>query len=452
MAFHRRLASQHVPSNSTLAAAPLFSLILLSASLAHADVIFNVNTVADQIDLDVSDGICQTSTGACSLRAAIMQANHLTGPIATRIKLPVGNYVLTRPVAGADGEDSGDLNLTSPLSAGQSIEIEGATASTSIIDANQIDRVLSIDLNRVVTLSKITLRGGYSLSALTRGGGIYSLGALTVLDSIIEANAANNGNGGGVHSLGTLHVERSIIRSNSGFLGGAVYLRGTGIIRESSIFSNAASFGGAIEVNGGSPTTTLYILNSTISNNAANSDGGGIDSEGNTFIYNTSIIGNDADHDRDQLGGIGGGVNIAAGSRFVAVNSLIADNTILDAPIPNDCNGELEVYGWNLLSDFTGCSFSGNGVAGRGHVSVNTIGPLSDNGGPTPTHALLAGSEAIDTTTAQGCIDDSLAALATDQRGAPRIAGARCDVGAFEYGSVVPSLDRIFFDGFDGDM
>ena len=246
MAFHRRLASQHVPSNSTLAAAPLFSLILLSASLAHADVIFNVNTVADQIDLDVSDGICQTSTGACSLRAAIMQANHLTGPIATRIKLPVGNYVLTRPVAGADGEDSGDLNLTSPLSAGQSIEIEGATASTSIIDANQIDRVLSIDLNRVVTLSKITLRGGYSLSALTRGGGIYSLGALTVLDSIIEANAANNGNGGGVHSLGTLHVERSIIRSNSGFLGGAVYLRGTGIIRESSIFSNAASFGGAI--------------------------------------------------------------------------------------------------------------------------------------------------------------------------------------------------------------
>ena len=111
MAFDRRLASLQVHSNPrTLAAALLFNLVLINASFARADVIFNVNTVADQIDLDVADGICQTSTGACSLRAAIMQANHLTGPITTRIKLPVGTYTLTRPVAGGNGEDRGDLD------------------------------------------------------------------------------------------------------------------------------------------------------------------------------------------------------------------------------------------------------------------------------------------------------------------------------------------------------
>ncbi|MEO7935020.1 MAG: choice-of-anchor Q domain-containing protein [Dokdonella sp.] len=422
----------------------------MNASIAHADVIFNVNTVADQIDLDVSDGICQTSTGACSLRAAIMQANHLTGPITTRIKLPAGTYTLTRPVAGGNGEDRGDLNLTSPLSAGQSIVIEGATASTSIIDANQIDRVLSIELDRVVTLSKVTVRGGYRTDM--PGGGIFSEGALTLLDSIIEANASDSG-GGGVHSKGTLDIRRSILRSNTGNSGGAAYVAGVGTIRDSSLYGNASHVvGGAIAVSFFPEPATLVILNSTISNNAANLNGGGIYNEGNTFLYNTSIIGNDADHDRDQLGGVGGGVNNHAGSRLVAVNSLIADNTILDAPIPDDCNGQLEVYGWNLLSDFTACTFSGNGVAGRGYVSGNTIGPLTDNGGPTPTHALLAGSEAIDTTTVQGCIDDSLAALATDQRGAPRIAGLRCDVGAFEYDSVVPTPDLIFRDGFDSGM
>ena len=446
MISHRRLASQHVPSNSTPAAALLFSVMLMNASIAHADVIFNVNTVADQIDLDVADGICQTSTGACSLRAAIMQANHLTGPIATRIKLPAGNYVLTRPVAGADGEDSGDLNFTAPLGFYQTVVIEGASAATSIIDANLIDRVISIALGRDITLSKVTLRGGFIRDLA--GGGIFNEGKLILRDSIVEASKTNT-YGGGIASTGTLDIGRSILRSNSGYLGGAIYVEGSAIVHESSLYANRAVFGGAILVSSSPSAATVYVLNSTMSSNTADSNGGGINSGGNTFLYSTSIIGNDAYHDVNLTEGFGGGLKIGPGSRVVAVNSLIAGNTVSNATTPDDCNGDLEVYGWNLLGDFTGCSFSGNGIAGRGHVSGNTIGPLTDNGGPTPTHALLAGSEAIDTTTAQGCIDDSLAALVTDQRGAPRIAGLRCDVGAFEYDSVVPTPDLIFRDGFD---
>ncbi len=49
---------------------------------------------------------------------------------------------------------------------------------------------------------------------------------------------------------------------------------------------------------------------------------------------------------------------------------------------------------------------------------------LSDNGGPTMTHALLAGSNAIDLAATCG--------LATDQRGALRSAGS-CDSGDFEF-------------------
>jgi hypothetical protein len=50
--------------------------------------------------------------------------------------------------------------------------------------------------------------------------------------------------------------------------------------------------------------------------------------------------------------------------------------------------------------------------------------PLANNGGSTPTHALLEGSPAADGA-GPGC-------PATDQRGISRPQGLRCDIGAFE--------------------
>ena len=47
------------------------------------------------------------------------------------------------------------------------------------------------------------------------------------------------------------------------------------------------------------------------------------------------------------------------------------------------------------------------------------------NGGTTSTHALLAGSAAVDSGGAAGC-------AATDQRGVERPQGGVCDIGAYE--------------------
>ena len=58
------------------------------------------------------------------------------------------------------------------------------------------------------------------------------------------------------------------------------------------------------------------------------------------------------------------------------------------------------------------------------------LGPLTNNGGPTLTHALLPGSPALDAG------DDSL--TGTDQRGFPRRSGAQVDIGAYEFGVPVP--------------
>ena len=54
------------------------------------------------------------------------------------------------------------------------------------------------------------------------------------------------------------------------------------------------------------------------------------------------------------------------------------------------------------------------------------LGPLQNNGGPTDTQALGAGSPAIDA-------GDPATCSATDQRGVARPQRARCDIGAFEY-------------------
>ncbi len=86
--------------------------------------------------------------------------------------------------------------------------------------------------------------------------------------------------------------------------------------------------------------------------------------------------------------------------------------------------------GWNcgVVRDGGG-NFDDDGSCGDGFRRITGLDPvLADNGGPTPTHALLPGSSALDA--AGGC------GLATDQRGFFR--DAACDSGAFEFGAREP--------------
>ena len=108
-------------------------------------------------------GTCHTAANTCTLRAAIMQANRASGAGAT-IMLPAGTYKLTIPAAGTDGETSGELNLTTPSNSSIPIGIVRAGAAVTIIDANQIDRVLYVDANRIATLSGATITNGYLAS------------------------------------------------------------------------------------------------------------------------------------------------------------------------------------------------------------------------------------------------------------------------------------------------
>jgi CSLREA domain-containing protein len=405
---------------------------------AHAQepppvVNFNVNTVADLIDDNAGNGVCHTSANTCSLRAAIMEANQ-SGVVAARIiiTLPPGIYRLTRAPSGFNGDDTGDLNLTTP-GAGQSITLLGAAAASTIIDANHSDRALRIQGGRVATIAKLTIRNGNA--AGDNGGGILMRSSTAIIeDCVIEGNQAELG-GGITNDSGVLNIARSTIRANTAEnQGGGIFVFGRTTIRDSTLHGNGARQGGGIQ-----NTDQLYVINSTLSGNHAFADGGGIFNSAESFLYNTSIVDNDANHQAVMLGG-GGGV-FSAGPRFVAVNSLIVGNTIHNADLW-DCTGPLETYGWNLLGTAANCTIVAPLTWGL--MNRNTLGPLRDNGGPTPTHALLAGSPAINATNNQGCTNESAASLGADQRGLPRGAGLDCDVGAYEFGAGV-----IFESGFE---
>ena len=93
-------------------------------------------------------------------------------------------------------------------------------------------------------------------------------------------------------------------------------------------------------------------------------------------------------------------------------------------------SGSIVSNGYNLSSDGT-CPFNGPGDLQN---TDPKLGPLQNNGGPTFTQALLAGSPAIDAGNPNGCTDGNGILLTTDQRGYPRPEkpGGRCDIGAYE--------------------
>ena len=400
-----------------------------------ASTVFTVDTVDDLVDGDIADGKCLTLENNCSLRAAVMQAEASTDS-QTVINVPAGIYKLTLEPGAKLSGSNGNLNISTPAIVFGDIYITGAGAARTIIDGDQRDNVLEIGSSRPVFLNGLTLRNGRTVSGKT-GGIISNAGYLKIADCVIENGQAATF-GGGIYNFGSLSVYRSTIRSNSAKWGGGLVSRGTSRLYDSTISGNQASIDGGGIYN----LSITTLVNSTISTNTANTDGGGIyaaagsvDDPVLSAIYSTSIIGNDADHDRDQLGGNGGGVFVGTNSRFVAVNSLFARNTLLDSPQYDDCRGTLELEGYFLIGERGGCTFTGN--QNWRQASIDAVDPvLKDNGGPTFTHATFDGVGSAHDFGFAACIDDTGAPLTTDQRGAPR--GADCDVGAFEFGATAP--------------
>ena len=253
---------------------------------------FFVNSTLDTVDANPGDGIVADADGNITLRAAIMEANALAGDSV--IILGAGNYDLT--ILGSDENLSltGDLDITDSTG---SLSIIGAGSGQTIINAAGLDdRVFDIRSGADLTLQGITVTGGNVIGG--SGGGIRNVGTLTLINSLVDGNAAEI-DGGGI-------------------LNGQLGLQGTLILTNSDVTNNSAVDGGGIFNNDQSDIT---IVDSEISGNTASSDGGGIfnDLQATVDILRSSVSGNTSTED-------GGGI----------YNNDLASVTITDSKVNNN--------------------------------------------------------------------------------------------------------------------
>jgi hypothetical protein len=173
----------------------------------------------------------------------------------------------------------------------------------------------------------------------------------------------------------------------------------------------------------------LTLTSSTVSGNAARYGGGGLNNGGQLVVRHSTITGN------QLVDAFVVGAGIVSNTQVTVENSLVAGNVSQFASIQSDVSGSL-TGSYNLIGDPDSAGGFVHGVNGNivgdglgGVLDINTVldTTLSDNGGPTLTHALVPGSPALDTG------DPNFAPPpATDQRGAPRVFRNRIDIGAYE--------------------
>jgi hypothetical protein len=344
-------------------------------------------------------------TGACTLPDAIAAANGDVATGACSAGSGDDTIVLTpgSTHAFASGQDGG-YGPTALPSITSTITIAGNGSTIRRDPGASSFRLLAISPTGELTLQDTTVTGGDAGDG--RGGAIYNYaGTLTLTGSTISGNTANgsqSGYGGGIAVYqSSLGVSDSTVSGNVARGGGgavATYLSPNVAIRSSTLSGNrAANYGGAVD----NYRSALVLFNSTISGNTA-AHGGGISNEGASstlFARFNTISGNTA--------ALGGDEVYSTPSNDVYVN-------------------DFNLFGHDGASGLVGLTPGATDVVPAAALGGILSPSLADNGGPTLTLALVAGSPAIDGSPA----GDSC--LATDQRGVTRPQGAACDIGAFE--------------------
>lgn len=399
----------------------LKSLIITKGSIGSAGAgIYNNGTltlmnctVSNNVASDKGGGIY--SLGTLTLSGSTV-SNNMSNDNGGGIAAFFGalNVTNNSTISGNSGLTGGGIWVGLDTNPGDST-ISNSTISnnTSLSDGGGI-----YDISRPLTITNSTLSGNSSTAG--NGGAIY--GNVTLTGSTLSGNSTPSGSGAGIYS-GNSTITNSTLSGNI-----AAYDAGgidsgsfsTVAILGSTLSGNQAgsnSYGGAI-FNHNAATTTL--TNSTLSGNKAGY-GGGIENQsgGIVNLMSVTMSGNQA----TNTGGIGGLANLG---ELNFVNTIIANST----------EGDCDYFGAATIP-IRSAIIVQDGHCYSAAIDDVKLGPLANNGGPTKTHALLAGSPAIDAGDNSYC-DDNPGANNLDQRGYARpvdgdaVPGAVCDIGAYE--------------------
>lgn len=446
---NRRRRSSHAgPTASHVARAVASRDLRQGIESLESRQLLTVITVTSLADTIANDG-------QVTLREAIQAANTdttvdgVTGNGADTIQFDPsltasGPAVIT--LGGTQLAITSDMNILGPGADRLTIDGNRASGIFKVDDSNP-----SLSSLKTVTISGLTLTGGQNKI----GGAIDSAENLTVLDSLITGNTAQQIGGGIASRIGTLTVKNSTISNNSAGDGGAIKNdNGTLTVVQSVITGNTAYRGGGIYCRYATGTTT--ISQSTISGNVARNFGGGLASYtqyyqlGSVAIEQSTISMNSA----WEGGGIaiyranlsisqstiagntatvnGGGIRNHEFAAFTLNNSIIAGNTV---------NGQAN----DLAGLGAPASASANNLIGAPGGDLSSVlfpAPVSFNGA-LPIAPLVAGSPALnagnnalipaDTFDRDGD-GNTTEAVPFDERGAgfDRVLDGTVDLGAAE--------------------
>lgn len=332
----------------------------------------------------------------CSLREAVKAANQ--SPADDIINFSQNLNIVSVSMGEIVVTNNGDLNIV------------GSGANLLTIAGNNTSRIFSIN-SATATISGITITSGNGVGGLNNGNG----GAIFAFDGSLTLN--------GVYITGNSAVSLSGSQT-----GGVEFQGGMHFITNSTLAANSSNFCGALNNNGGS----LDILNSTISGNLATGNGGGIctgssskDLDDATNLQSVNLTNNTAFN--------GGGIWKYGNGSLELENSIVAGNFVTGGFSPEikfDGDGNFISSGNNLIGDSTGdAANTENTVIYQASDILDSnpiLGMLQNNGGSTPTHALLPGSPAINAG------NNSEIFSRTDQRGFIRIVANTIDIGAYE--------------------
>ncbi len=414
----------------------------------------------------------QDDGSGCTLREAIASANTSAnqnngcalGSDAGTDTITFSNSLASNTIALANGELS--------IGAGKNVDIDASNVDGGItIDGNFQSRLLNIN-DSTVSMNSISLtRGGFEGGIGNSQGAVQVEGAtLTLANSTLSNNKAvtyanmfyayrsaltmtnvsirdNSYTGYESYSVLSLLSCPSVTLNNlvinnsqSNLYALSIEDSNTVLITASTISSNTIGSSNTLNIRGSDSVTmsnitvsentsddyvmrinnnsSFTIGNSTISSNApTGSSATSVFSITNTdlTLLNTTV--NDPAFRSNFR--LSTSPNYARPTQISVVNSIVTDS--LNGP---DCvigNGDASL---NDFSSDTNSIMQGAGCNTQARQVDPLLGPLADNGGPTFTHSLLAGSPAINT-------GDNATCLATDQRSINR--DRQCDVGAFEF-------------------
>jgi hypothetical protein len=279
--------------------------------------------------------------------------------------------------------------------------------------------------------SRTTFSSNYIFFSSAPSGSVaYVAGNAYIDDSIF----ANNMNGNGALVVGgNVAISRSTFSGNFSFQGALVAegmpQSGSGVKIMSSTFSTNFG-GGAFRARNASVTTAIY--NSTLSGNSGTVCAG-VYAAGPLLISNSTVVLNRASSaSYNGQNGLAGGV---CGKAVLLFSSIVADNNVYGPPLTlSDLSASSVIGATNLVR----APSAGTTLPVDTITDDPLLDPLSDNGGPTATHTLKAGSPALGT-------GSNGWRFASDQRGPgfARMTGEHTDIGAVQSG------DGVFASGFE---